>query len=53
MSNVLDVFVNVLLLPSVFSQAIPPQQMSVELLNNITLATMLCSHLGTLICVSD
>lgn len=53
MSNVLDVFVSVLLLPSVFSQAIRPRQMSVELLNNITLATMLCSHLGTLICVSD
>lgn len=50
MSNVLE---SVLLLPSVFSQAIPPQQMSVELLNDITLATMLCSHLGTLICVSD
>ena len=53
MSNVLDVFVSVLLLPSVFSPAISPQQMSVELFNNITIGTMFCSHLGTLICVSD
>ena len=53
MSNVLDVFVSVLLLPSVFSPAIPPQQMSDKLLNNITMPTMLCSHLGTLICISD
>ena len=53
MSNFLDVFVSVLLLPNVFSPAIPPQQMSDELLNNITIATMLCSHLWTLICVSD
>ena len=53
MSNFLDVVVSVPLLPNFFSPAIPPQQMSVKLFNNITIATMLCSHLGTLICISD